>query len=501
MFELCCSKYVVAIRAYIVIFNFSCSFHIPFSIIIIFNVFAMASSKFEINRLSSSELQYLLAIRGVTDVETVKLMRQTLRNLFRMERKSEIKINWPDYPFSFDADKSALDLMLSDIDTLLDNFDGNDDSIKKKISTKINFALERLNNARPITNDDTKAKSSLLVNILAKQTALNKKLKQYTRSLVLSENSIGLGIAQVALSSSNSEISSSDSEIDIDALPNNISHSSNVVNVPKIKKIPVSQWNLKFTGEKDSCSLSAFLERIEDMRVARNATYVELFNSAIDLFSGKALIWYRASRNRVKSWSALVQLLRDEFQPVDYNDKLFDEIKNRTQSPDESIGMYIAVMTNLFNRLTVPVSEQLRLKILLKNISPFYQTQLGLLDIHSIDELLRYGRKLESCKASVESFKPPPSRRVSHLLEPDLAAVETEYNEPSTSFSRKPNFDSVESNITCYNCGQIGHKANACRALRRKRCYRCNKPNYTVLTCPSCSKNNSKFQGNAKPEH
>lgn len=97
-----------------------------------------------------------------------------------------------------------------------------------------------------------------------------------------------------------------------------------------------------------------------------------------------------------------------------------DEIKRRTQRPEESIGIYLAVMSALFRRLTCPVSEAARLKIILKNLSPFYQPHLVLIDVHSIDHLRTVCRKLEEKRLAVESFQ-LPSRK--NALEPDLACV------------------------------------------------------------------------------
>ena len=42
---------------------------------------------------------------------------------------------------------------------------------------------------------------------------------------------------------------------------------------------------------------------------------------------------------------------------MDYNDRLFEEIRSRTQGADEPMGIYLAVMDNLFDRLTVNVPE------------------------------------------------------------------------------------------------------------------------------------------------
>ncbi|KAJ8979039.1 hypothetical protein NQ317_005143 [Molorchus minor] len=189
-----------------------------------------------------------------------------------------------------------------------------------------------------------------------------------------------------------------------------------------VKSTPVAKWDLNFSGEKKGMSLNAFLQRVEELRVARHVSRDELFDTAVDLFKGKALIWYRAVRKEVNHWDDLVKLLREEFQPCDYNEKLFEEIKRRTQGSDESIGIYLSIMSAMFSRLTCPVGEDVQLKIIMRNISPFYQTQLGLVDITSITQLRTLGRKLEARREAVEAFS-LPSRRSTNALEPDLAYV------------------------------------------------------------------------------
>jgi hypothetical protein len=238
-------------------------------------------------------------------------------------------------------------------------------------------------------------------------------------------------------------------------------------------------------------SLSAFLARVEELMVARHATKQDLFDCAIDLFSGKALIWYRAHRKNATDWNSLVTLLRGQFQPADYNDRLFDEIRQRTQGSDETIGLYLAVMDSLFDRLTIKVAEPVRLKIILRNLSPFYQSQIGVHPVRSRDELLGIGRVLEARKASVESFVPPVTRKNRKFLEPDLAYVSSgpstaaiaSTDEPSSSAS--PN----RQNVTCWNCQKLGHIRSKCPAPKKLLCYRCGKPDHTVRNCPNCSGN------------
>uniref|UniRef100_A0A6P7FNK8 Protein Star-like n=1 Tax=Diabrotica virgifera virgifera TaxID=50390 RepID=A0A6P7FNK8_DIAVI len=60
--------------------------------------------------------------------------------------------------------------------------------------------------------------------------------------------------------------------------------------------------------------------------------------------------------------------------------------------------------------------------VLVKNIAPYCQTQLALLEVDSIAKLREYEKKLEARKEAVESYV-PPSRRIGNVLEPDLDYV------------------------------------------------------------------------------
>lgn len=153
-------------------------------------------------------------------------------------------------------------------------------------------------------------------------------------------------------------------------------------------------------------------------------------------------------------------------------------------------------MNNLFDRLTIKVPQATRLKILRNNISPFYQTQLALTlnDITSTEKLLKLGRKLEARKSAVEMFNHPPSRK-SNMLEPDLAYVEANFPQTTTS----TNIDELHARkqIICYNCNKPGHVANVCNEPLRRHRYRCKKPKFTTRTCPDCNQ----YPGNGERRH
>lgn len=142
-------------------------------------------------------------------------------------------------------------------------------------------------------------------------------------------------------------------------------------------------------------------------------------------------------------------------------------------------------MNGLFSRLTINVSEATKLKILKKNISPFYQTQSALTKIDTVEELLKYSRLLEAKKSSVESYCSPP-KKTARMLEPDLAYVEVD------SGSKEPDADvfavrGQQQKNKCFNCERTGYIAKNCDQPFQRHCYKCQKPNYTVNTCPSCN--------------
>lgn len=434
--------------------------------------------KTNIYLLNKDELKYELAVRGIVmDDATVVEMRRTLREVRKFEFTPEFVT--PKYPFTFDEDKTASEVKIKEItDALKDFSDTSNSATFKKLASKIAFTISRLNRSQPNPTQGPE-RSKLLVSLISLASQLKNKAKQFIRSTSTANQSV-LGLDE-------SEIDSSDSSSETDDV--NVSSVRTPTVTPTIKPIPVSKWNLTFSGDARETSVNAFLERVEETRIARAVSKDILFVSALDLFHGKALIWYRANKSTFTNWDELTTGLREEFQPPDYDDRLQEEVKRRTQGTNESIGMYVSVMKNLFSRFSSKKSETAQLKIIMRNLLPFYQTQLALTDVQSIPQLLKLGRQLEARRVSVESYVPPPNRN--KTMESDLAYVEAKLDVASVSDERRPN---VSSNRVCWNCNQSGHLATACQRPKKRYCYRCGKTDVTVATCPKCSGNARRAQ-------
>jgi hypothetical protein len=453
------------------------------------------SRRFAINRLLQDELIYELTIRGIAG-GLVAEMRRSLALAMQVENEND-SIDPPEYPYTAAEDLSAVEAKLEQVEPSVEVFDETRVSGSyQKLQSQLVHVLGRLGRVTGFeagnAGVEQKAKlDELLSRAHSLLESLNSKASRQERYRQSQPPQLEI-LSQPGPSFANLSINRR-------STLTNVRQPSNSVNVTNsgrsnIKTIAPSKWGLLFSGDSKGLSLSSFLEKVEEYRVSRNVDKETLLASGIDLFTGRAYQFYLAYREEVNSWDEFVDLLREEYLSVDYNEKLFEEIKRRTQGPDESMGIYLAVMTGYFKRLTCPISEETQLKILLRNIAPYYQNHLGLVEISSVRELLTLGRKLEARKSAIENYSVPP--RKSNCLEPDLAYVSSQVepvSEVATPPLPTPSPKPRTNEIVCFRCRQPGHRAIGCSNVpSKKSCFKCKKEGYTVRTCPNCSpKSNS----------
>lgn len=460
----------------------------------------------EINRLNRGELVYELRIRGVVHSGTVDNMRCILRDLTKVEKAGQLIK--PEHPYAFAEDIVAVRDKITEVEGLIGSFvDDRDSSEYKKIQAKTKHLLGRVQNVKAQSEEEVQQRSDCLVATFKLMDDIDAKLTDggistLDASLVedepenLAASTIINNQPQIQLHGDPraSSVSNNPPQIRLHDDPRS-SHLPASTPSPPIqdngKPLQIVKWNLKFSGEPKEMSLSAFLQRVSELSFARKVSEDELYRSALDLFTGKALMYYRANRHRVTNWNSLVALLRAQFQPRDYDDKLKEEIKHRTQAPGESIGLYIAAMESLYSRLTDLVPEAEQVKTIRKNLLPYYQTSLGLQVIDSIETLLSLCRGLEETKSNIENYIPPRSARNVQFLEPDLAYVDAGIVEPNSANVDQEYVATMRPNgrvMKCFNCQGIGHRFSECSKPRNKFCYKCGQVNVTVRTCSKCNR-------------
>lgn len=260
---------------------------------------------------------------------------------------------------------------------------------------------------------------------------------------------------------------------------------------PNSKPIPVSQWKLQFSGNVQKLSVMSFLERVQELKVARNISDQELFRTCIDLFSDKALSWYRSIRNSVNTWRELTVLLKRDFLPEDYDECLLSEIRNRTQGSQEDVLSYILAVESLFLRLGERKSEKYIVRQTVRNLHPTFANALVLHELSSISELKECCRRIEDIQIRASKYRTPPSKR-SELLEPDLACLPARDSKSTADDNLPKNLQIERSKVDnrCWNCGLGNHLFRSCTQPSSIFCYLCGKKNFTIKTCPNAHSKN-----------
>lgn len=388
--------------------------------------------KIEPDRLLKEELEYEIKVRGILPTGNVKELVRTLRDLLALESEG--------HSFSrkveFDAasEIKICQEKLVDLESLFKAPVG--DTTIRKIRTKLGHLVGR---CERITSDDkeiSESKTKLSTDTLKYVSRFRKLCDENKNVTKGPQEPLDIQFQQSLITSTpngsvNANVPSATQNQNSTALPvlmNNLNLN---------KRVNFSAWGLTFSGDSDTMGLNAFLERIEELSEAHNVSEDDLFRGAIEIFEGKALIFYRALKGKVKDWKTLCEHFREEFLPRDYTERLWEQIKTRTQGEKESITIYVAYMTNLFNRCSASINEAIKLKILRKNILPFYQTQLGLIDISTVDELIELCKRIEDSRINVLSFVPPSLDK--HSVEPDLL-----YQASATGKQSKKRLDSLE---------------------------------------------------------
>lgn len=260
---------------------------------------------------------------------------------------------------------------------------------------------------------------------------------------------------------------------------------------------------IKFDGT--GC-VRAFIEKVSEFTLARNIEPNKMLCFATEMFTGNALHWYRNVRKSIKSWDELVVLLKQDFDPVDYDYRLMSEIQNRTQGETENITIYFAIMSGMFSRLSEKLSEDRKLQILLHNIRPCYTDTLAANpNIVSIESLRTKCRNYEVFQSRRAQFREPPKQSQETL------APEFVYTRPSTSNgSQHKNYtaykpfsnaaidcalDAIASpsnsrSFFCPRCRSNDHSLKMCQEPRTPVCFKCGKKDVIFPNCPVCHTKN-----------
>ncbi|XP_059474085.1 uncharacterized protein LOC132195851 [Neocloeon triangulifer] len=189
-----------------------------------------------------------------------------------------------------------------------------------------------------------------------------------------------------------------------------------------VRVIYTKDWKLQFTGEPSSkLSLAVFLRDVGLKRQESNLSGTEFWASAHNLFDGQAKTWFLNNRHKWNSWAEFVPHFICNFRPPNYEERLWEQLRQRRQGRDERLNIYCSEMENSFALLGNPPSEQERLSFIKARLAPFWLLNLPLDRIYSIDSLVAEGLRLEAVKCLVDEYTDPTAP--SNPVEKDLVYI------------------------------------------------------------------------------
>ncbi|XP_063636022.1 uncharacterized protein LOC134806625 [Cydia splendana] len=364
--------------------------------------------------LQKPELEYEVSIRGETPGSTVQDLRKQISKLGPLFPSEDIL----ESNFSVAADLKGVSDALAKVQSHLDSRP--DRNVFLRTQNLLNHLHHRLN--RIVYDETTKPMFDVC--------------DQEYRALTARFNSFKDTAAATVLPAPNAEPVVSTAPINVNVTCDRGSHNE--------------LCKIKFDGK--SC-VRAFVVRITEFCEARSISDSKLLSYdsyATEIFTGDALHWYRNIKGQVSSWVELATLLKQDFGQKDYDYRLGNEIRSRTQGESENITVYLSIMAGLFSRLSKPLPEDEKLEILLHNIRPCYASTLAsAAAITDIDTLRNHCRNYESIQARLADFRKPP-RRTADTLAPEFAYTGNSYNKNNNNNNNK-NFTYRNNNNKQYN--------------------------------------------------
>ncbi|XP_050505023.1 uncharacterized protein LOC126883483 [Diabrotica virgifera virgifera] len=402
--------------------------------------------------LKKEEVEYELKIRGTKSRRQCSDKKSMLKKLIQKGSPIDLENN----PLNFAEEKTEIERTIADITQIVEQFEGNvNDSTyrrAKALSTHVSLRIGRM----PIDitiEDQVEFKDEISATCLLLESQLDEKI----------------------IPNDNNEVRS------VDTTSASVSSFAPPI-VQVTTPINLSDWNIKFSG--DPKSVFTFLEKVQDIAESRKVDDDVLFRSAIELFSGSAVTWFRSVRDSLSSWSQLINLIKATFLPHDYEEELWQQIKNRKQKRSESFILYQAQILTLAKRLPFRPLEQTLVKYMRQNILPEYVPMIALQDTNTLGELALIIKKLENNVPSVSTRKDNP-----HISVVSEKNVTPKRKSPQN----KPNIPPPQVNqsrvLTCWNCHEEGHRHSLCNKDRRVFCFRCGLENVIAPKCPICKKN------------
>ena len=258
----------------------------------------------------------------------------------------------------------------------------------------------------------------------------------------------------------------------------------------------IFKWKINFDG---SGKILDFLDKIEDKIYSRGISENELIQGFSDLVEGPALRWFRTVREHVTNWETLKAALIHKYEPLNYQTRLENDLRNTRQLNGENMNDFITRLDSINARLTPRLNDNTMLEIIKMNVLPLYHTLLGTSRLTDISNLLDLAKNFEqyctesSLFASTSGAQKPAKKLAAMEEAVKLEEIQQgKFKQPYRGNSLQ--HVSHNQNLKCLKCDRLGHNYRECKIYPHTICFRCKNANTLTANCSNCTRNQSSRQ-------
>ncbi|KAG0426063.1 hypothetical protein HPB47_026808 [Ixodes persulcatus] len=129
----------------------------------------------------------------------------------------------------------------------------------------------------------------------------------------------------------------------------------------------------RFSGFADLQSPEEFIEKLESYCLIHGVKPEDRISRVVPaVLDGSAKLWFRFA-GEFTSWGSFVTAFHCQFALVDKKKRLKEELRKRTQHPEENLKQFIYVISSYYDRIGEPVTDAQKVESVLRQMHPQYR--------------------------------------------------------------------------------------------------------------------------------
>ncbi|XP_029824297.3 uncharacterized protein LOC115310158 [Ixodes scapularis] len=175
----------------------------------------------------------------------------------------------------------------------------------------------------------------------------------------------------------------------------------------------------KYAGYADRKSVTTFISELQNYKAASGIEDEVVLNRLLPVaLTDSAALW-RQRQTKFTSMADFEARFRAEFLPPDYNMRIRDELRARTQHPDESLIEFVRALQGLYDIADAAAPDAEKVERAIRQSHPRFHPHLRGRTFQNLDEMARAAITIQADILAELRYRPPPPQNMT--LEPSFA--------------------------------------------------------------------------------